>query len=710
MGLLFAACHDDPADAEGGRQKNQKTETYKVAVILPGSQQERWERTAEWALENLALAQDTLKRKIVLELEWYDEDKTEGLADFISRVDADPSYKAIIGPSRTENAYTAATICSNHQKTLILPQCTSAEMQRLFAEAPNVFHLTQSDIGQIEILLTCALSRQAKSLSLLVNYGDATSAESDYCYGSTFRDWLGFLAYEAGLVVDTVCTYTNDASMKEAIDGITQLYASTDYDNTNSVLIFVPNTPEELVTYDSLATTISGETGSGRNYPYTLCSDASVGDVVEKHLLMREYEGIDIAPAAISGFVPAYQARFSHDDTPIGCEPQLFDALHMLTFALTINPNDVNNSIVSMVNMQGTSIFSWLPNDLTLFLNVMQNGVLFLPCGVLGDWQFDSRYHASIMNTTYSHWKLSKGKYITIEYISLEDTRRTVSNQQLWQLNAHVEEHFDPKQTDMSYVEKKDNYAVVVSASTGWRNYRHQADALDIYKMLRNYGYKDDHIILILEGDIVNDCNNKYPGEVRVSPDGENLFVNINTDYKPSAMRQEDLLNILTGKVTERTPTVLNSTDSDNVFVFWSGHGQEGALYFDRDYIYDQQIRQMLEAMHQQGKYRKLFFVTEACYSGSIARKCEGIPSVLFLTAANASETSKSDVMDPNMHIWLSNVFTRAFCTAVEKNPAINMRNLYYQVAQQTVGSHATMYNYQHFGNMFTNSFSEFLP
>ena len=66
--------------------------------------------------------------------------------------------------------------------------------------------------------------------------------------------------------------------------------------------------------------------------------------------------------------------------------------------------------------------------------------------------------------------------------------------------------------------------------------------------------------------------------------------------------------------------------------------------------------------------------------------------------------------MDPNMNIWLSNGFSRAFCGAVKQNPDITMRNLYYHVARQTVGSHATMYNYQHYGNMFTNSFSEFLP
>ncbi len=69
-----------------------------------------------------------------------------------------------------------------------------------------------------------------------------------------------------------------------------------------------------------------------------------------------------------------------------------------------------------------------------------------------------------------------------------------------------------------------------------------------------------------------------------------------------------------------------------------------------------------------------------------------------------------ADIMDPEMCIWLSNGFTRAFCTAIEDDPDITLRNLYYFVAQQTVGSHATMYNIQNYGNIFTNTFREYLP
>ena len=59
--------------------------------------------------------------------------------------------------------------------------------------------------------------------------------------------------------------------------------------------------------------------------------------------------------------------------------------------------------------------------------------------------------------------------------------------------------------------------------------------------------------------------------------------------------------------------------------------------------------------------------------------------------------------------IWLSNGFTRAFQEAVDENPNIVMSDLYYKLARQTVGSHATVYNVTHYGNMHTNMVGEFL-
>ena len=121
-------------------------------------------------------------------------------------------------------------------------------------------------------------------------------------------------------------------------------------------------------------------------------------------------------------------------------------------------------------------------------------------------------------------------------------------------------------------------------------------------------------------------------------------------------------------------------------------------------------MKDILVGMKQFDKFRKLFLVIETCRAGSVAQQCTGIPGLLMLTAANNRESSLADIMHPQMGIWMSNAFTRAFCTAINNDYDISIRNLYYEVARQTVGSHATLYNVENYGNMFTNTFHEFLP
>jgi hypothetical protein len=85
------------------------------------------------------------------------------------------------------------------------------------------------------------------------------------------------------------------------------------------------------------------------------------------------------------------------------------------------------------------------------------------------------------------------------------------------------------------------------------------------------------------------------------------------------------------------------------------------------------------------------------------------VPGALFITAATANEPSKADMKDTEMGIWLSNGFTRAFQETIDETPSISVRDLYYQLARHTTGSHATIYNMDNYGNLFTSSLEEFI-
>ena len=271
-------------------------------------------------------------------------------------------------------------------------------------------------------------------------------------------------------------------------------------------------------------------------------------------------------------------------------------------------------------------------------------------------------------------------------------------------------QEIDQNQIAPVYPEMREKWALLVAASMGWENYRHQADVLEIYRLLKRQGYRDDHIVMIMEDDIANNSQNPELGVVRVRPDGENLYADVEIDYRLSELSPADVAAILAGERSERLPEVIAASEYDNIFVFWSGHGEYGEMLWGRNAaMKENDMRKMLESLSAKGNYRKMLWMVETCYSGSVARVSEGIPGVMFITAADENETSKADVFSNKLNVWMSNRFTSTFQDLIDKEPSISLRDLYYGLFQNTVGSHVMVYNTSFFDNLFQCSFSEFL-
>jgi glycosylphosphatidylinositol transamidase (GPIT) subunit GPI8 len=117
----------------------------------------------------------------------------------------------------------------------------------------------------------------------------------------------------------------------------------------------------------------------------------------------------------------------------------------------------------------------------------------------------------------------------------------------------------------------------------------------------------------------------------------------------------------------------------------------------------------MLETMKREKKYRKLFFVMETCFSGSVAESCEGIDGVLMMTAANPYEPSKADAFDDELRVYLSNTFTASILSLLERKPESSIYDLYHHAFDKTNGSHVMMYNSDYYGNLYLNNFGEYL-
>lgn len=686
--MLSACSHDEHVDVD-----SQAIMSYKVAIVLPQDNQECWNRTVDWALNNIKLAQKGQESRVELDIEWHDENDRE-IEDYFRKVAHDPKYTAMIGPMTSDKAQLAAGIFGETEKTLILPVASSTEFQRIFAGRNNIWNLVESDISQSEILLTQAKLSGLDYVSLLT---------ADNNYGKSFNDWFAYQAYEIGLQVKDVFIYRNHEELREAIEKISQYkkpYAT--------FLMFAPGNVEDAVVFDKKY----GELKGSKDYlpfPTVMCSDIVNSSKIATRMEHSIYEGISPTADPTSGFIEAYKLKFGVE--PINAEPHLFDAVTLLCYALKFGGDDnLSESIKVIVDGRNKGDYSWLPDDMHNTFSLLSEGNTPDLRGVTGDWTFDSRHHASVLNTIYSHWILRDGKYSTIEYLSVDGLSRTVSSYQAWeQQNSNIQ-NFNPNQPAIEYGALNDNYAVVLATSDTWSNYRHQADALAMYQLLKRHGYDDDHILLIMEDNLAYDPRNLYPGVIKIRPEGNNVHENVTVDYKLSSITFQDFQNIMKGNTSHEIEEVLPANENDNVILFWCGHGNRNMLAWGSNKtVSGVEMRELIKDMKAKGKYRKLLLVMDACYSGTLGEACKGIPGVLVITAANAFEPSKADMRDSEMGIWLSNGFTRVFQETIDFNPSISLRDLYYTLARHTVGSHATVYNAEYYGNLYTSSIDEYL-
>jgi glycosylphosphatidylinositol transamidase (GPIT) subunit GPI8 len=331
--------------------------------------------------------------------------------------------------------------------------------------------------------------------------------------------------------------------------------------------------------------------------------------------------------------------------------------------------------------------------------------------GACGELSFHPETHTIIQYSTYSLKYMTNFKFYQADYISRADGKNTSSVYGAWEWNKIFDQDFDLNHEDTDLIPKKGNKAVLIAASSGWSNYRHQADILSYYQLLKGRGFSDDDIILIMADDLAYNKHNPHPGTIiGANNPTKNLYENVITDYKLDELSAEDLKSILLGQSSAKLPVVLDSDEQDNLLFIWSGHGLPQTLLWGENQktIKSTFIKDLLQAMHDNGKYRKMLGLIEACYSGSIAMECVGIPKVLMMTATNDKETSKAENYDINWGTYLTNTFSSAVLNKVSKSIDTSIKDLYTDVFSMTMGSHVTIYNEDYFGNVFYNFTDEY--
>ena len=745
---LFTSCkqEDDVIVYKDSRRWVEKT----VAVVAPLNDpimKARLERTAEWMLSSLHNAQlhDTLC--IDLKLEWYDEygNDLKSLGERLANRD---DLMAVIGPFDSDNVDILAPYCQHTLKPLILPTASSETVIRRFAisntgdsQQPFLWSLTETDVTLSELLM----SIYAHYLSM--NNGGVGARGSNSAlfapadtYGQTFIEWVPFHADELGIGFCLYEQYANDESLYQdyrqylnelpgmgvevaqfvVAQNVEQIY------RLSRLRVEWMETDPDDPTYDEYLDLLTF--WAPVYYACANITEEAIAALGPRGIpLTNGYQGFSPYADPMTGFELSYETRYGTKPTFAECK--FYDALLLAAFAASYmehrpNVDDLNNAIIDICTTDNLlSGHAWSETGMELYLSTLEQGQLFGFKGASGPVQFDSQCYSAALNTTYVHWIFNDGHLYHLDYYSTEGNAQTSKAMALWNYLVKDAENkfkslYSKEISAINYPALTDQYAVLVQGSNGWMNYRHEADVLNIYQMLKRNGYDDDHIILVSADDVANASENSDKGAVRTDPGGKNLREGAVIDYKNADLTPQDIVNILKGEKTDRTPVVLPKDAGQNVLFFWSGHGRSKATNGVNEMAWRDEmagngmtadlLSQTLQQMADQKQFRQMLVCLEPCYSANMGKALEGIPGVLAICSAGAYEQSFADSWSKELGIWMCDRFSRNLVGHASANPDGTYRDLYLYCAQHTLGSHVGIYNYTNFANLYTTGPKDF--
>eukprot|EP00796_Vickermania_ingenoplastis_P012530 gene12530-8584_t len=255
-------------------------------------------------------------------------------------------------------------------------------------------------------------------------------------------------------------------------------------------------------------------------------------------------------------------------------------------------------------------------------------------------------------------------------------------------------------------------WAVIVSSSAPWYDYRHTANALSVYHLLRALGgVPRDQMLLLLSGvDHACDARNPLPGVIFAPPPGPPPGCSRRQTSTPAASEGilpwnlwtpeavadvavggagvsiETFLGVLEGRGA-RLPVPLTAAyltpemlalydtaflphlDSDrdtDVIVFLIGHGYPDHFQFNlHEDLSAAEIGRAVERMRRLGRYRRLLFLLDTCQALSL---CSAItsPDVVCLASSSATGFGLSSFMDRRVGLHSSSDWFQSLLREVQ--------------------------------------------
>ncbi|KAM0178102.1 hypothetical protein ACHAPC_008571 [Botrytis cinerea] len=214
----------------------------------------------------------------------------------------------------------------------------------------------------------------------------------------------------------------------------------------------------------------------------------------------------------------------------------------------------------------------------------------------------------------------------------------------------------------LATAEHTSNWAVLVSTSRFWFNYRHLANVLSLYRTVKRLGIPDSQIILMLPDDMACNPRNAFPGTVYSNADrAVDLYGdNIEVDYRGYEVTVENFIRLLTDRVGEEMPRSkrLLTDDRSNILVYMTGHGGNEFLKFqDAEEISAFDLADAFEQMWEKKRYHELLFMIDTCQANTMYSKFYS-PNIIATGSSEIDQSSYSHHADNDVGVAVIDRYT----------------------------------------------------
>lgn len=691
----------------------------RIAVMMPPLPGGATRNALQWAVQNVNAAGGIWGRTLVAE-----EVSIDPMADptkqsqQASQVASDDRYVAVIGIGSSETLAATADLFVEHRKPVVSFNSAAADILRAYGGKGWIWRTRESDIGQTELLAYFAAKQGAQRISLVTS----TSLS-----GQTFLSWFGFFARDLGYAADRIRidviepSAGCEAAMARALSPKPDmLFVAGSTPTDFECAVRYARRPEET------------------SRPRIVFADTGLDVATILRSLGPMAEGIEgfapVSPTDAAGrsFESAFLARFGHESPPHGASE--YDAVLLLAAGLTQSRGEGGEALAQalrgVVQGRGERV-TWEAEGIAQTLAALRDGQGPNLSGATGELDFEPGLLTDLADSTLAHFTLRQGQRQYSERFFTGDAHFRTSGQELVQ--NPVETAMDLAASSSPYQPtqpKREVWALIAALSSGWNNYRHQADALRQYWLLRKNGVPDDHIVLLLADDIAGARQNRRPGIIQNELAGPNLHTGAQRDYGLQ-LGATELMDVVQGTATAATPTVLQPSANSNLYVYLVGHGGEkgipvGAssaadgLSARGDLLSPSLLRQALCQLQGQGKLRRALIVVESCFGGVFGERqsdgleagCDGgvpLQGSVLLSSASSDENSLATSYDTDLSAWLADEFSQKLARFAEAQPNASVAEAFKSTYVAVPGSHVSIYNTANAGSLHQVALGEFL-